>query len=48
MIKSKEWRVSNRAWFSVGFNPRRFGLGFSVDKYNLSIDFVCFWINLEY
>jgi hypothetical protein len=48
VIKSKEWRVSNKVWFSAGFSSHRFGLGFSVDKYNLSIDFVCFWINLEY
>ena len=48
MVKNKEWRVSNSVWLSVGFSPRRFGLGFSVDKYSLSIDFACFWITLEY
>lgn len=48
MIKSKEWRVSNRVWVSAGFNPRRIGLGFSVDRFNANVDFLCFWVSLEY
>ena len=48
MIKSKEWRVSNRVWFSAGFNPRRIALGFSVDKFYPNIDFLWFWVTLEY
>ena len=48
MIKSKEWRVSNRVWVGVGFSPRRFALGFSVDRFNVNIDFFCFWLSLEY
>ena len=48
MIKSKEWRVSNRVWVSAGFNPRSIALGFSVDRFNANIDFLCFWVSLEY
>lgn len=48
MIKSKEWRVKNSVWFTVGFNSRRIALGFSVDRYNLGIDFLFFWLNIEY
>jgi hypothetical protein len=48
MIKSKEWRVSNRVWLGVGFAPRRIALGFSVDRFNANIDFLWFWISLEY
>ena len=48
MIKSKEWRVSNRVWASAGFNPRRIALGFSVDRFNANIDFLWFWVTLEY
>jgi hypothetical protein len=48
MIKSKEWRVSNRVWVGVGFNPRRIALGFSVDRFNANVDFLWFWVSLEY
>jgi hypothetical protein len=45
--KYKEWRLSSKVWIGVGFN-KRFGLGFSIDKYNLIIDIGPFWILLEY
>lgn len=48
MIKTKEWRVSNSVWLGVGFAPRRIALGFSVDKFYANIDFLCFWVTLEY
>jgi hypothetical protein len=48
VIKSKEWRVSNKVWFSAGFSSRRFALGFSVDRFNVNIDFFWFWVTLEY
>ena len=48
MIKSKEWRVTNRAWLSVGFAPRRIGLGFHVDRFCINVDFLWFWVTLEY
>ena len=48
MIKIKEWRVSNRVWISVGYDPRRIALGFNVDRFNANIDFLWFWVTLEY
>jgi len=35
-------------WLSCGISKWRFALGFSIDKYNLSIDFLCFWVNIEF
>ena len=35
-------------WFSCGVNRWGFALGISINKYNLSIDFLCFWVNIEF
>jgi hypothetical protein len=48
MAISKEFRISKTVWLSFGFSPRRIGLGFSIDRYYFNIDFLCFWITLEY
>ena len=43
-----ERKIGNRGnrWISWGYS-KRFGLGFSIDKYSINIDFLCFWIGIE-
>jgi hypothetical protein len=44
----KEIQLSKRSYLTVGYSPTRFALGFSVDKYSISIDFLFFWISIEF
>lgn len=46
MIKSTEIRIANKYWLEMGIS-KRFAVGFSIDKYNISLDFLCFWITVE-
>jgi hypothetical protein len=43
-----EHKIGNRGnrWISWGYG-KRFGLGFSIDRHSINIDFLCFWIGLE-
>ena len=34
-------------WVSFGYSFRRVGLGFSVDRYSLQLDFLFFWAGVE-
>jgi len=36
-----------KSWLSWGYG-KRFALGISIDKYNMSIDFLCIWISIEF
>jgi hypothetical protein len=45
MSRSKEYRFGE-FWFYFGFS-KRFGLGFSIDKFSINVDFICFWAALE-
>ena len=35
-----------RLYLTLGM-ANRFGIGFSVDSYGFSIEFLCFWFNVE-
>jgi len=43
-----ERKLGNKGnrWMSCGY-CKRFGLGFSIDRYHINIDFLCFWIAVE-
>lgn len=43
---NKEIKIK-KIWVNIGYG-KRFGLGFSIDKYNINIDFLCFWIGIAY
>ena len=42
----KEAKVLNH-WINFGYSFKRIGLGFSLDKYALNIDFIFFWFGVE-
>ncbi len=46
---NKELNISKKrnVWVHYGYG-KRIAFGFSLDKYNLSIDFLCFWIGVEF
>lgn len=46
MSRSKEYRWKEW-WFYFGYS-KRFGFGFSVDRFSFNIDFLCFWAALEF
>ena len=46
-MMNREIRVK-RFWVHIGFNLKGFGLGFRIDKYSANIDFLWFWIGIEY
>lgn len=35
-------------WISFGYSWPGFGLGFRIDRYSFSIDFLWFWLGIEY
>jgi hypothetical protein len=38
----------NKGW-SINFGySKRFGIGISIDKWSASVDFLCFWIAIEW
>lgn len=41
----KETRIGNH-WVNYGYS-KRFALGFSIDKYSITLDFFSFWITIE-
>jgi hypothetical protein len=43
----KEAKVLNK-WVSFGYSFKRFGIGFTIDKYHMDIDLVFFWIGIEF
>jgi hypothetical protein len=44
---NKEFDVKGK-WISIGYNWKGFGLGFRIDRYSTNIDFLWFWIGIEY
>lgn len=42
---NKEIKIK-KLWVHVGLG-KRFGFGFSIDKYCVSFDFLCFWFSIE-
>jgi hypothetical protein len=46
MSKSKEFKVKN-VWISVGVS-KRFGIGIYFDRLSSGIEFLCFWVSIEY
>jgi len=42
----KEIKVFKTHWLSFGYG-KRLSLGFSIDKYSINIDFLCFWVGIE-
>jgi hypothetical protein len=46
MYKERKLGKSGNRWMSYGYS-KRFGLGFSVDRYQINVDFLCFWVSIE-
>jgi hypothetical protein len=40
--------LGDKIWVNGGYNWHRFAIGFSIDRYGLSIDFAFFWIGIEW
>lgn len=43
----REFNLRKNLWFSWGYGPR-LAIGFSIDKYNISLDLLFVWVTLEY
>ena len=44
----KEYKLGKRSWFTTGYSLTRIALGISIDKYSISVDFLFFWISIEF
>jgi hypothetical protein len=44
---TKEYRIKNRYWIILGYS-KGFGLGFRIDRYSINLDFLWFWISVEF
>jgi hypothetical protein len=42
----KEIKFKN-TWVHYGGSFNRIGLGFNIDSYSISIDFLWFWVSIE-
>lgn len=40
--------AKGKYWLHLGCNWKRFGLGFAIDRYSVSIDLGPFWFGLEF
>lgn len=47
-MKTGYFKIKGRVLFVYGFNIRRFGIGFSVSKWDLDINLGPFWITVEF
>jgi len=36
-----------KSWIHIGYG-KRIAFGFSVDMFSISIDFLCFWVGVEW
>jgi hypothetical protein len=41
-----ERKLFNKYWVSYGYG-KRLAFGFSIDKYAINIEFLCFWVGVE-
>jgi hypothetical protein len=44
---SLEMRVFNKFWVAFGFNQRQLALGFTINRYQIHLDFLFVWIAIE-
>jgi hypothetical protein len=42
----KEVKIKN-TWVHYGGSFRRFGLGFSIERYSINLDLLWFWVMIE-
>lgn len=47
MSRSKYFEVL-KTWVSMGYNLKRFAIGFSIDSWSFSLDFGPFWFGIEW
>lgn len=47
LVMHKEISIG-KLWISYGYSFKRFGLGFTIDKYHMDIDLVFFWFGIEF
>lgn len=43
-----EFRLARTVWLMLGFNPKHVALGFSLDRYQLNVDLLFFWVAVEF
>ena len=46
MFRYKEYPIG-KLWVALGMG-KRLALGIHIDKYCMGIDFLCFWVSIEY
>jgi hypothetical protein len=46
--RSIEVNVFGSTWLIFGFSPNRLSLGASVDRYQLTVDFLFLWLVIEF
>ena len=46
MIKTAEVRITKRIWLEAGMSSR-FAIGFSIDRYYINLDLVCFFFTVQ-
>ena len=46
--RSIEFRLSKTTWVLFGFSPKQISLGFSLNRYQLNVDLLFFWISVEF
>jgi hypothetical protein len=44
---SVEMRVFKKFWLAFGFNQRQVALGFTINRYQIHLDFLFVWIAIE-
>ena len=43
-----ELRLSKTLWVTCGFSPKQISLGFSLNRYQLNVDLLFFWVSVEF
>ena len=47
-MSKEKYIKSLKIWVHYGFFLKRFGLGFTIDRYQISIDLGPLWLGLEW
>lgn len=47
LFESKHFQFGNLIYIALGWNFKRFALGFCIDRYSMSFDLGPFWLSFE-
>ena len=45
--RSVEVNLWKKFWVAFGFSPRQVALGFTVNRYQIQLDLLFFWVSIE-